>query len=211
MAELVFMEEQPTAGQERPARPGLTIGREGCDVVLDDPEVSRRHAVLRQGDAGLAIEDLDSSNGTFVNGERVSGIAALNDGDSVKVGNTVWRLQAAAGATRIAQVRAAPPDRAPPEPPAPEPPVAPSTEPAQPPAAALTDGAGKRGDVPAPNFAPSAIRRVLPAAVPAQAPQFTAAPGSGRGSAARRLEATVVSYAVVIATAVAVIAYLAGR
>jgi hypothetical protein len=63
--------------------------------------------------------------------------------------------------------------------------------------------------VPAPDFAPSAIRRVLPAQPPEQLPQFTAPTGrKGRGSAATRLEATVVAYAVVIATAIAVVVYL---
>src|SRR4029079_91479 len=70
VSESVFVQEAPTSGQEFAARPGVTFGREGCDVVLSDPEVSRRHAVLRESETGLAIEDLGSTNGTYVNDER---------------------------------------------------------------------------------------------------------------------------------------------
>jgi pSer/pThr/pTyr-binding forkhead associated (FHA) protein len=92
MSELRFVEEAPIAGEERPAQPGMTIGRAECDVDLNDPDVSRRHAVIRQVDAGLALEDLGSTNGTWVNGRRIDGIVELRPGDEVRFGNTVWRL-----------------------------------------------------------------------------------------------------------------------
>ena len=60
MTDLVFIEEAPMQGLERPASPGVTIGRAECDVDLNDPDVSRRHAVVRRVDEGLAIEDLGS-------------------------------------------------------------------------------------------------------------------------------------------------------
>ncbi len=77
MTDLVFIEEAPMQGLERPASPGVTIGRAECDVDLNDPDVSRRHAVVRRVDEGLAIEDLGSTNGTFVNDRRVAGIAEI--------------------------------------------------------------------------------------------------------------------------------------
>ena len=93
--------------------PGTTIGRAECDVELNDPDVSRRHAVVRQVDAGLAIEDLGSTNGTFVNDQRVEGIVELSAGRPVRFGNTVWRLesQGAAGPKprRTTRPRAEPP------------------------------------------------------------------------------------------------------
>ena len=92
MSEFLFVEEAPIEGLERPATPGTTIGRAGCDVELNDPDVSRRHAVVRRVDRGLAVEDLGSTNGTFVNDQRISGIAELAPGDRVRFGNTVWRL-----------------------------------------------------------------------------------------------------------------------
>jgi pSer/pThr/pTyr-binding forkhead associated (FHA) protein len=97
VSELVFIEETPIEGRERPATAGMTIGRAGCDVDLTDPDVSRRHAVVRRVNGGLALEDLDSTNGTFVNETRISGIAEIAVGDRVRFGNTVWRV-AAAGA-----------------------------------------------------------------------------------------------------------------
>jgi pSer/pThr/pTyr-binding forkhead associated (FHA) protein len=95
VAELVFIEEAPIEGRERPATPGMTIGRADCDVELNDPDVSRRHAVVRRVNGGVALEDLDSTNGTFVNETRIRGIAEIAVGDRVRFGNTVWRVAAA--------------------------------------------------------------------------------------------------------------------
>ena len=75
-----FIEEAPTDGLERDVGPGATIGRAEGEVELNDPDVSRRHAVLRQIDDGLGIEDLGSKNGTFVNDRRVSGIVPVGAG-----------------------------------------------------------------------------------------------------------------------------------
>ncbi len=67
---------------------GATIGRSrDCDVVLADPNVSRRHAELRQEGATYWIIDLDSTNGIEVNGRRLKR-AKLDDGDTVTVGST---------------------------------------------------------------------------------------------------------------------------
>src|SRR3954447_17243370 len=51
----------------------LVIGRDaGCDLVLPDPEVSRRHAVVRPlPDGRVEIENISSKNGTFIEGERI--------------------------------------------------------------------------------------------------------------------------------------------
>jgi pSer/pThr/pTyr-binding forkhead associated (FHA) protein len=95
VSELVFIEQTPMEGRSRPATPGTTIGRAGCDVELNDPDVSRRHAVVRGVDNGLGVEDLGSTNGTFVNDNRISGIAPIAPGDRVRFGNTVWCLAAA--------------------------------------------------------------------------------------------------------------------
>ena len=67
----------------------LTVGR-GDDVglVLDDPEMSRAHAVFAVTPDGLEIQDLGSLNGTWVNGERITAPTLLAAGDGVKVGTT---------------------------------------------------------------------------------------------------------------------------
>ena len=62
------------------------IGRtEACEVRLDDPTVSRRHAVVVAGEGGLRVLDDRSLNGVCVNGERVEW-SRLEDGDEVQVG-----------------------------------------------------------------------------------------------------------------------------
>jgi hypothetical protein len=69
-------------------RPRVVIGRSrDCEVQLTDPNVSRRHAELRQEGATYWIVDLDSTNGIEVNGKRVKR-AKLNDGDTVTLGST---------------------------------------------------------------------------------------------------------------------------
>ena len=52
--------------------------------------MSRRHAALRHGVSGWTIADLDSTNGTYVNGWRVRGDARLEPGDGVTLGDTAW-------------------------------------------------------------------------------------------------------------------------
>src|SRR3954466_5256469 len=175
-------------GREQNLQAGATIGREGCDVNLMDPEVSRRHAAIRDQGGSLAIEDLGSTNGTFVNDKRISEVTVLNDGDIVRLGNTVWAIKstAPAGATSVGQVqpaaaapqvtaaRAVPSDI---QTPAPQPttaqqvpaaapvaaaPAAPAAaQPPAQPAAPTAAQVGRRGDVDAPpEVVPSAIRRV---------------------------------------------------
>ncbi len=93
--------QQPLTGQEIALAPGLTIGREGCEIVLPDPEVSRRHAIVRRLDSGLALEDLGSLNGTWINDERIVAVTGLSQGDVVRFGNTVCAVQASGPHTAI--------------------------------------------------------------------------------------------------------------
>lgn len=99
MAGLALIEERPAPGRRYDARPDLTFGRVGCDVLVGDPDVSRRHAILRSHGAGIAIEDLGSRNGTFVNGRRIHGLTELRQGDELRLGSSVWRVAASATAT----------------------------------------------------------------------------------------------------------------
>jgi pSer/pThr/pTyr-binding forkhead associated (FHA) protein len=74
----------------------VTVGRgEGCEVCLAwDGDVSRVHAELeRMGGAWTVSDDGLSRNGTFVNGERVSGRRRLRDGDSLRFGDTLVRFR----------------------------------------------------------------------------------------------------------------------
>ena len=64
-----------------------TIGRSpDCDIFLDDVTVSRKHAVVRRGAAGLQIEDLGSLNGTYLNRKRIEAAAGLEEGDELQIG-----------------------------------------------------------------------------------------------------------------------------
>jgi Protein of unknown function (DUF3662)/FHA domain len=75
-------------GRETIDKPRATIGRSrDCDVQLNDPNVSRRHAELRREGATFWIVDLDSTNGIEVNGRRVKR-AKLEQGDTFTVGST---------------------------------------------------------------------------------------------------------------------------
>ena len=68
----------------------VTVGKdEQNDLVVDaDPMVSRLHAVLERFPAGWCVTDLGSSNGTFLNGERIWAQQRLRHGDEVRVGRT---------------------------------------------------------------------------------------------------------------------------
>lgn len=68
----------------------IVIGRdEGVDIVIATPAVSRRHARLMMENNGYIIEDLGSSNGTFVNGDRLIGRRALNHRDQIRLGQAI--------------------------------------------------------------------------------------------------------------------------
>jgi hypothetical protein len=71
----------------------VAIGRQDTDLVVEDPEVSRRHAVLRRSDGSVIVEDLDSTNGTFVNGERIRSPIAVGPGDQIRVGRTTLEIE----------------------------------------------------------------------------------------------------------------------
>ncbi len=68
----------------------ITLGRDITnDIVINDPEVSRHHMRLTRGAGGYTLEDLGSTNGTFVNGQRLTGAKPLNNGDMIGLGETV--------------------------------------------------------------------------------------------------------------------------
>jgi ABC-type multidrug transport system ATPase subunit/pSer/pThr/pTyr-binding forkhead associated (FHA) protein len=78
-------------------KPEVIIGRDEsfADVTISIPEVSRRHArLLREGD-GYMVEDLGSSNGTFLNGQQIAGRTRLKSGDQIQLGRYVTLLYAA--------------------------------------------------------------------------------------------------------------------
>jgi adenosylhomocysteinase len=92
------------AGKRIEVTSELTLGRENADVVLPDEETSRQHAVIRPQNGKAVIEDLGSTNGTFVNGSKIEGATELTGGEEIRLGETTLELEVEAddGATRIA-------------------------------------------------------------------------------------------------------------
>ncbi len=97
MAESTFqlvMNSGPNPGKEFPLEKGeVFIGRDLTnDLVINDAEVSRRHARLVAQAGGYILEDLGSTNGTFVNGQRLMGPYILRSGETVTLGEHVSLL-----------------------------------------------------------------------------------------------------------------------
>jgi hypothetical protein len=119
-----------TGGQDRGARFGLrgseaTIGRGPVmDIVLTDPRVSRRHAVLRREEGAIVVEDLGSTTGTAVNGVPISAPTTIGPGDLVVIGDTELTVLGGPG-----HPAARPPDPPPPLPPPSPPPPPPAAAP----------------------------------------------------------------------------------
>src|ERR1700691_4910954 len=83
-------------------KPVIAIGSQRSnDVVLDDTTVSRRHATITRKSAGFELADLGSTNGTFVNGRRLSGPVALKPGDKIKFGSVRVAFDPASVAGRM--------------------------------------------------------------------------------------------------------------
>lgn len=65
----------------------IVVGRDdGADILIDNPSVSRRHAEFRMEEGNWVVEDLGSSNGTFMGGQKIEGPRSLQIGDEVGLG-----------------------------------------------------------------------------------------------------------------------------
>jgi NHLM bacteriocin system ABC transporter peptidase/ATP-binding protein len=165
----------------------LVVGRRaGVDLLIADSTVSGRHARITVDDEGCTIADLESSNGTFVNGQRIAGTTRLRPGDRIVVGKVEFTLAgpaaeappppppAIAAATNVAHERALPQPAAPAPPP-------PRPEPSRPPApAASPQPVAAPGPVPAEPPAGAVSRRsavFLPGATVQQRIKLTPAAG----------------------------------
>ncbi len=73
------------------SKPRVVVGREGADIALQDPEVSRHHCVVEVRSTYVNLRDLDSTNGTFFEEERVRA-AMLGNGAEFRIGETVLRI-----------------------------------------------------------------------------------------------------------------------
>ena len=85
---VLLVSDGPSAGRRFSIASRMVIGRDHAEVALSDPRVSRRHAAISPLGHSVEIEDLDSANGTSVNGETIDGPRTLCEGDVVQVGDT---------------------------------------------------------------------------------------------------------------------------
>jgi hypothetical protein len=69
----------------------VILGRQGADVSLNDPEISRHHCLLEVKETYINLKDLDSTNGTFFDDERVRA-AMLQDGGEFRIGSSLIRV-----------------------------------------------------------------------------------------------------------------------
>jgi pSer/pThr/pTyr-binding forkhead associated (FHA) protein len=112
----LVIHEGAGAGSRHPLDGELILGREHstADLVIPDPGISRRHARVLARNGAVILEDLGSSNGTYVNGHRISGPVELGTGDEVQLGDTILGVAARGRAAAPIQPAAAPQRLAPP-------------------------------------------------------------------------------------------------
>ncbi len=92
--QLVVVEPAEQAGRSYALGNEVTIGRAaGCQITLDDTYVSQIHARVFPRDGQWLVEDLGSTNGTYLNRQKVSGPMVIQRGDRLQVGNTVLELR----------------------------------------------------------------------------------------------------------------------
>ena len=91
---LRVIEPADTKGQVYELADELTVGRAGgCQITLDDTYVSQLHARVFRRDGQLYVEDLGSTNGTYLNRKKVTAPIAIRKGDRLQIGKTVMELQ----------------------------------------------------------------------------------------------------------------------
>jgi len=82
----------------------LIIGRaEDCDITIDNLAVSRHHTIIEKSEGAFRINDLDSNNGTFINGQRITQPTSLNFGDEIGIGKHILVFDSHSKKPRSAQ------------------------------------------------------------------------------------------------------------
>jgi class 3 adenylate cyclase len=106
------MRDGPLEGERFEIAGEVVLGRTNADITIEDPLISRRHAIVRAVDSALEIEDLGSLNGTVVNSEKLEGPRRLQPGDVIMVGSTTIEVEGdpeAGSRTLLAAAPVAPP------------------------------------------------------------------------------------------------------
>lgn len=93
-SEIVFVRSETQAGQDFKVDDVVVVGRSGkADILIEDAYASEFHMRFTNEGGNVLLHDLGSTNGTYVNGRRVSGTVTLNKGDAVQVGKTVMEVR----------------------------------------------------------------------------------------------------------------------
>lgn len=154
-------------------KPEITIGRmKGNDIVLPKGNVSKRHSRIIIGDSQFSIMDLGSTNGTYVNGRKISGEQPVSDADKIYIGDFILQLEGESASEGL---------QSPGPPPAPGQNAPSAGPPAAPPSPPDSGGFGSVDSVAAETPAPSHT----PAPAPTPAPDPTPAPSPAPGPAVR--------------------------
>jgi hypothetical protein len=91
--QLRILEPAAQKGRSYALADELTVGRAaGCQVTLEDTYASQLHARVFTRDGQFYVEDLGSTNGTYLNRRKVSGPMVMQRGDKLQIGNTVMEL-----------------------------------------------------------------------------------------------------------------------
>lgn len=91
---VVVVRSEDQAGLDFTVTDATVLGRsDEADIVIDDPYASEFHLRLVASEEGLTLHDLGSTNGTYLNGRRVTAPTELRRGDAVQVGKTVMEVR----------------------------------------------------------------------------------------------------------------------
>ena len=94
LRELAFLEPPELAGRAQPLAAEMTIGRgSGCTIVIEDHFISSVHTRVFQRDESWLVEDLGSTNGTYLNRRKVTGATVIHRGDQIQVGNAIMEVR----------------------------------------------------------------------------------------------------------------------
>jgi pSer/pThr/pTyr-binding forkhead associated (FHA) protein len=101
--ELTLLGGATRTGSLRLRKRDTLVGRQrGCDIRIPSDEVSRRHCLLYLEKGKLTVEDLNSANGTFLNGLRINGRQAIKPGDRLQIGPLTFRIDVPRGTKKLA-------------------------------------------------------------------------------------------------------------
>ncbi|MGH7435825.1 MAG: FHA domain-containing protein, partial [Polyangiaceae bacterium] len=100
MFTIVISEKGGSERREAFDRSEINVGRvQGNDLMLPKGNVSKHHARLLFRDGRFIVTDLKSTNGTYVNGRKISQATIVREGDKIYIGDFVLRIEAGSGST----------------------------------------------------------------------------------------------------------------